>query len=67
MVIEIDREYGLKNCICRGCPSFTECSENIAYCVATRSKCITEKNGCICGGCPVFGKLGLKDHYFCVK
>ena len=56
-----------KKCICKGCPSFKECKENIAYCLNGKSKCIKEMKGCICGGCPVHAQLGFKGGYYCLK
>lgn len=54
-----------KECICRGCPSFVECKEKIAYCFTAKSKCIKERKGCICGACPVHSKFNLKTGYYC--
>ena len=66
-----DKKTDLKKfeakCICKGCPSFTECSEKIAYCLVGNSKCIKEMKGCICGGCPVHSELRLKSGYYCLK
>ena len=52
-------------CICKGCPSFVECKEKIAFCLNGKSKCIKERRGCVCGGCPVHAELGLKSGYYC--
>jgi hypothetical protein len=54
-----------KKCICKACPSFTDCKEKIAYCLVGKSKCIKERKGCICMGCPVHEQLGLKSGYYC--
>jgi len=56
-----------KKCICKTCPSFKYCSENIAYCLNRKSKCIKEMKGCICSGCPVHAELSLKSGYYCIK
>jgi len=54
-------------CVCRACPSFVGCLEEIAYCFPTigKSKCISEEKGCICGSCPLTEKMGLKHGYYC--
>ncbi len=56
-------------CVCRQCPSFIDCKEEIAFCLAEtgKSKCIKNENGCICGGCPVEKKLGFLHGYYCVR
>lgn len=55
-----------KKCICRTCPSFVNCKENIAFCLTGKSKCIKKEMGCICGGCPVHSELGFKKGYYCL-
>jgi hypothetical protein len=67
MIKEDNKKFALKECVCRNCPSFLDCQENIGYCVFGKSKCIEKRNGCICGGCPVHKKLGLKGYYFCFE
>lgn len=54
-------------CVCKGCPTWKECKEKIAYCMTGKSGCITEKNGCICGGCPVHKAMKFTKYYFCTE
>ncbi|MFA7298692.1 MAG: DUF2769 domain-containing protein [Candidatus Absconditabacterales bacterium] len=72
MFTTAQQKIAFKECICKTCPSFKECSsktgkEKIAYCIGIKSKCIKEKQGCICGGCPVYKKLNLEGGYFCIE
>lgn len=63
----------LKLCICEGCPSYVDCSQQgstreKAFClIMGKSKCISKEKGCICGACPVKSKMKLKNLYFCTK
>ncbi len=63
------KKMAIEMCVCRNCPSFVDCKEEIAYCFPTigKSKCIKEEKGCICGGCPVTANLGLKHGYYCTR
>lgn len=63
---KIDKKKALSLCICRGCPSFVKCSEEIAYCVNEKSKCIKNKKGCICPGCRVQIENGFKRVFYCI-
>jgi len=67
MTEEQKKEYVLNNCVCKKCPSFVECDEDIGYCLTGKSKCIKEKKGCICPDCPVTKKMGLKWGYYCIQ
>lgn len=55
-------------CICRQCPTFVDCKEEIAFCLSgsDKSKCIKEQKGCICGGCPLAQQMGFERMYYCV-
>lgn len=64
--MEDPKKLALSQCICKLCPSFTNCNEKIGYCVFGKSKCIKERRGCICASCPVYKKLGLNNVYFCI-
>lgn len=59
------KEYVLSNCICRKCPSYVKCDEDVGYCLVGKSNCIKEKKGCICPECPVTKKMELKWGYYC--
>jgi hypothetical protein len=65
MTEEEKKEYIMSNCICKKCPSYVECDEDIGYCLVGKSKCIKEKKGCICPECPVTKKMDLKWGYYC--
>ena len=41
-------------CMCRMCPSFVDCEEEIAFCLAStgKSACIKKEKGCLCPACP---------------
>ncbi len=51
----MDRKKGIGLCNCGMCPSFVDCKEEIAYCLAEKgtSGCINFEQGCLCPGCPV--------------
>lgn len=60
-------------CICKGCPSYKDCSKEgdkgeLAFCLESvgKSKCIIKSRGCICGGCLVKKQMGFKHIYFCI-
>ncbi len=63
----MDKKKAQEMCLCKGCPSWKECKEKIAYCFNGKSKCIKEKSGCICGGCPVHREMKFKNYYFCIS
>ncbi len=54
-------------CICKGCPSWKDCGEEIAYCFTGKSKCIKVEQWCICAACPVTKEMNLKHNYYCMK
>lgn len=58
-----------KICICRMCPSFFDCGEQLAYCVPEggKSKCITVETGCVCPGCPVQQQMNYQHVYYCTR
>jgi len=65
----MDKKEAIKLCICRLCPTYIECREEIAFCLSTtgKSKCIKEEKGCLCPGCPVHEKMGFKYVYYCIR
>ena len=65
----MDRKTATGLCICSMCPSYVDCSEDIAYCLAPtgRSTCIRNENGCLCPGCPVLEQEGLQHVYYCIR
>jgi len=65
--MENKKEMAIKMCICKNCPSYIECDEEIGYCLIGKSKCIKEEKGCICGGCPVTKEMKLKHGYYCTR
>jgi len=54
-------------CICPMCPSYVNCGEPLAFCLAEKSKCIRSENGCVCPGCPVYEQMGLNREYYCLR
>ena len=65
----MDRKTGAGLCLCRMCPSFVECGEEIAYCLAKtgKSACINGELGCLCPGCPVLEQEGFVHVYYCIR
>jgi hypothetical protein len=65
----MSRDKALGLCVCKGCPSYTDCAEEIAYCLAAtgKSRCITVEQGCLCPGCPVLEAEGLEHVYYCIR
>ncbi len=65
----MDRKKAIGLCICRMCPSYIQCDEETAYCLAAtgKSKCITQEAGCLCPGCPVLEMEGFQHVYYCTR
>ena len=65
----MDRNKGIGLCLCPECPSFVDCKEEIAYCLAPagKSACIREEAGCLCPGCPVLEEEGFSHVYYCTR
>jgi hypothetical protein len=65
----MDRKTGIGLCICRSCPTFVDCKEDIAFCLGTtgKSRCITKELGCLCPGCPVLEAEGFLHVYYCIR
>ena len=65
----MDRKKGITLCICKICPTFIDCGEEIAYCLAVsgKSACITKEDGCLCPGCPVLESEGFSHVYYCTR
>ena len=62
----MDKKEAIELCICKVCPTYIECTEEIAFCLSTKSKCIKEEKGCLCPGCPVHEKMEFKNVYYCI-
>ena len=54
----VDRNEAIGLCICKMCPTWNDCREEIAYCLAAtgKSTCIADELGCLCPGCVVLEK-----------
>ncbi|MEN6609390.1 MAG: DUF2769 domain-containing protein [Methanoregulaceae archaeon] len=65
----MDRKKAIGLCICRMCPSFVDCNEEIAYCLAETGKsgCIRIEQGCLCPGCPVQEEEDFQHVYYCTR
>ena len=65
----MDRTEAVSQCICNMCPSYFECGETIAFCLADsgKSKCIITESGCICPGCSVQETMKLKHMFYCTR
>ena len=51
---------------CGECPSYTGTGETeLGFCMAVKSKVITEEKGCLCPSCPITSKMSLRWKYFC--
>lgn len=64
----LNRDEASGECLCKGCPSYFDCGEKIAYCVddGGKSSCIKNRAGCVCPGCPVQAKMKYTDVYYCI-
>lgn len=63
----IDKKEALGKCICKVCPSYVKCDENVAYCLGEKSWCIVKERGCLCPGCPVQAKTGFVHTFYCMR
>jgi hypothetical protein len=65
----MDRKKEITRCLCGMCPSFVDCSEAIAYCLAETgtSGCIKSEQGCLCPGCPVQDEGNFQHVYYCTR
>ena len=65
----MDKKQGITLCICGICPSFVDCKEEIAYCLAQKEKsnCIKNEQGCLCPGCPVQAEEDFLHVYYCTR
>jgi hypothetical protein len=65
----MERKEAITLCICKICPTFKDCREEIAYCLAAsgKSTCITNEDGCLCPGCPVLESEGFIHVYYCTR
>lgn len=65
----MDRNEAIVLCVCRMCPSYRDCKEEIAFCLvqAGKSACINEETGCLCPGCPVQDREGYQHVYYCTR
>jgi hypothetical protein len=65
----MDRKKAIGLCLCGMCPSFVDCSEEIAYCLAGQgtSGCIKKEQGCLCPGCPVQEEENFQHVYYCIR
>ena len=65
----MDRNEAIGLCICKMCPTWNDCKEEIAYCLAAtgKSTCIVDELGCLCPGCIVLEKEGLQHVYYCIR
>jgi len=65
----MDKKKGMSLCLCRMCPSFVDCKEEIAFCLAENKKsgCIKEEQGCLCPGCPVQAEEDFQHAYYCTR
>ncbi len=64
----MDLNEAIGICICGMCPSYYNCGERLAFCLAEAgiSKCIKSEMGCICPGCPVQEQTRFQDVYYCI-
>lgn len=65
----MDRKTAAGLCLCRTCPSFADCNEEIAFCLAATgtSACIRKERGCLCPACPVLEREGFSHVYYCIR
>jgi hypothetical protein len=65
----MDRKKGIGLCMCRICPSFVDCKEEIAFClmITGKSTCIRQEKGCLCPACPVLEAEGFSHVFYCTR
>jgi len=65
----MDRKTATGLCLCPRCPSFVDCKEEIAFCLAGTgtSACIQKERGCLCPGCPILEREGFSHVYYCIR
>jgi len=65
----MDRKTAIGLCLCQRCPTFIDCKEDIAFCMAvpSKSRCIRKEAGCLCPACPVLEKEGFQHVYYCIR
>jgi hypothetical protein len=65
----MDKKQGIALCLCGMCPSFVDCREEIAYCLAAQgtSICIRTEQGCLCPGCLVQAEEDFRHAYYCTR
>lgn len=65
----MERSEAVKLCMCRMCPTYINCKEEISFCMAVPSKstCIKNEAGCLCPGCPVQEQEGFMHVYYCIR
>lgn len=65
----IDRKKAIGLYICRMCPSFAECKEEIGYCLAEKgmSARIKQEKGRLYPGCPGQAKEDFQHVFYCTR
>ncbi len=65
----MDRTEAAGLCLCRMCPTFIACGEEVAYCLSPTGKsgCIKDEKCCLCPGCTVLEIEGLQHVYYCIR
>jgi hypothetical protein len=65
----MDKKEAIGLCMCRMCPSYVDCGEEIAFCLTAvgKSTCIKKETGCLCPGCPVLDREGFEHVYYCTR
>ena len=65
----MDKKKAVGLCLCRMCPSFVDCKEEIAFCLTEPgvSICIKKEQGCLCPGCPVQAEEDFSHVYYCTR
>lgn len=63
------RQEAILLCLCKTCPTFVDCQELIAYCLAQTGKsvCIKTEKTCDCPSCPVQKTLLFRNQFFCTR
>lgn len=57
-----------ETCICQGCPTYDNCGENAAYCIALdTSRVIDTEIECHCPMCPVYLQQGFQHSFYCTR
>jgi hypothetical protein len=62
-------QENVDKCVCRVCPSYSDCmkeNDEILYCARKKSTCDVARKGCKCGTCPLTAEFDLDKLFYCI-